>query len=112
MHLTYMYICTDMLSVLHVRPQECIIKKSREEERVTLVVAVVTAESPACTISRASCYMPAHLASLSKCEILVGSSFSIGRGLNGCANQTLNASVTINILFLLQAGDSACFTKH
>ena len=51
--------------------QERIIKKRREEERVTLVVAVVTAESPACTINRASCYMPAHMA-ISKCEILIG----------------------------------------
>ena len=47
-----------------------------EEEHVTVVVAVVTAESPACTINRVSCYMPAHMASLSKCEILIESSFS------------------------------------
>ena len=52
-------------------------RKRREEELVTLVVAVMTAESPACTINRASCYMPAHMASLSRCEILIGSSFSI-----------------------------------
>ena len=44
--------------------------KRREEERVTPVVVVVAAESPACTINRASCYIPAHMASLSKCEIL------------------------------------------
>ena len=45
---------------------ELTIKNGREEERVTLVVAVATAESPTCTIYRASCYMPAHMASLSK----------------------------------------------
>ena len=50
------------------------ITKRREEERVTPVVAVMTAESPACTINRASCYIPAHVASLSKCEIMIGSS--------------------------------------
>ena len=33
-------------------------KKWGEEEHVTLVVAVVTAESPTCTINRASCFMP------------------------------------------------------
>ena len=58
-----------------------------EEEHVTLVVGVVTAESPACTINRASCYMPSHMALLSKCEILIGSSFSIARRLNGYAKQ-------------------------
>ena len=57
-------------------------RKRREEERVTPVVAVVTAESPACTINRAYCYMPTHMASLSKCEILIGSCFSVGRELN------------------------------
>ena len=55
-------------------------KKWGEEERATLVVAVVTAESPTCTINT---YMPAHMASQIKCEILIGSSFTIGRGLNG-----------------------------
>jgi len=37
------------------------------------------AEYPACTVNRASCYMPAHMALLSKL-------ISIARGLNGCAN--------------------------
>ena len=60
-------------------------KRRREEERVTPGVAVVTAESPACTIN----YMPVHMASLSKCEILIGNSFSIARRLNGHAKQTL-----------------------
>ena len=41
-------------------------KKRREEERVIPVVAVVTAESPACTINRTSCYMPAHITLLSR----------------------------------------------
>ena len=41
--------------------QEPIIEKRRKEERVTPVVAVATAESPAYTINRASCYMPAHM---------------------------------------------------
>ena len=54
--------------------------KRREEERVTPVVAVVTAESPACTINRASCYIPAHMALLSYC---------IAGGLNGHAKQSL-----------------------
>ena len=58
-------------------------RKSREGEGVTLV-AVVTAESPACTINL---FMPAYMASLSKCEILIGSSFSIARGLNGHAKK-------------------------
>ena len=61
-------------------------KKWGEEERVTLVIAVVTAESPVCTIHRAYCYMPAHMVSPSKFEILIG---SIARGLNGHAKQTL-----------------------
>ena len=43
----------------------------KEEERVTPVVAVVTVEFSACTINRASCYMPTHMASLSKCKILI-----------------------------------------
>ena len=48
-------------------------KKLGEEEYmyVTQVVAVVIPESPACTINRASCYMPAHMAFLSKCEIML-----------------------------------------
>jgi len=37
------------------------------------------AEYPACTVNRASCYMPAHMALLSKL-------ISIARGLNGRAN--------------------------
>ena len=32
-------------------------KRRKEEERVTLVVAVVTAEFPTCTINRVSCDM-------------------------------------------------------
>ena len=73
--------------VLHMHT----ITHNRKEGRksVTPVVAVVTAESPACTINSASCYMPAHMASLSECEILIGGSFSIARGLNGHAKQTL-----------------------
>ena len=46
-------------------------EKGREEELVTPVVAGVTAESPACTINRVSCYMPTHMGSLSS-EILIG----------------------------------------
>ena len=41
--------------------QERIIEKSREEERVTQAVTVVTAESPACTINRTSCYIDRRL---------------------------------------------------
>ena len=40
-------------------------EKGMEEELVTPVVAVVTAESPAYTINRVSCYMPTHMGSLS-----------------------------------------------
>ena len=46
-------------------------EKGREEELVTPVVAVVSAESPACTINRVSCYMPTHMGSLSG-EVLIG----------------------------------------
>ena len=57
-------------------------EKGREEELVTPIVAVVTAESPACTINRVSCYMPAHMGPLSECEILIGrpigSKFELG----------------------------------
>ena len=79
-------------------------KKSREEERVTLVVAVVTAESPTCTINRASCYMPAHMALLSKC--------AIAGGLNGHARLTLKCFSYYQYSILVQAGDSACFSNH
>ena len=49
------------------------------------------------------------MASLSKCEILIGRSFSIASGLNGDANIEMLLLLSI---FLVQAGDSACFTKH
>ena len=52
------------------------------------------------------------MASLSKYEILIGNYFSIGRGLNGVQSKPWESSATINILFLVQVGDSACFTKH
>ena len=77
----------------------------KEEERVTLVVAMVTAESPACTINRASCDMLKHMALLKYCSI------SIARRLNGHAKQAFKMHYQHSI-FSTQLGDSACFTKQ
>ena len=51
------------------------------------------------------------MASLSKCEILIGSSFSVGREFNDVPSKPWKSSATINILLLVRAGDSACFTN-
>ena len=61
---------------------------------------------PQCNINRTSCNMPAYMASLSKCEILMG------RGLYNCVqSKPWESSATLCILFLVQE-DSACFIKH
>ena len=73
--------------------------KKGGRKSVTPVVAVVTAESPACKINSASCYMPAHMASLSECEILIGSSFSIARGLNGHAKANFEMFQRLSIFY-------------
>ena len=52
------------------------------------------------------------LQSKSWCEIFLGSSISVARGLNAHAKQTWNAFATMSILFLVHVGDSACFTKQ
>ena len=52
------------------------------------------------------------LQSKSWCEIFLGSSISVARGLNAHAKQTWNVFATMSILFLVHVGDSACFTKQ
>ena len=63
----------------------------RSIDRHTLrnVVTLVWGSLRLTPINRASCYMPAHTALLSKCEVLIERSFTIAGGLNGHAKQTL-----------------------